>query len=123
MWIGNSPVRWQHLPPTRHIYSFIMNETKLYLDLLRAINCPDEKRIENLLKAVSNHLPSIMSAVWLLNDRSNTVSILTRVNYSPKFLNEIEFVHKLEGSLIGYMVTKMHMGDLPYLDIPSIKTV
>jgi signal transduction histidine kinase len=98
-----------------------MNETKLYLDLLRATNCLDEKQIDNLLKAVSINLPSIMSAVWLLNDRSNTVSILTRVNYSPKSLNEIEFIHKLEDSLIGYMVKKMHMGDLPYLDIPSIK--
>lgn len=93
-------------------------ELKLLRNLLNISHDKDRANISLLLKAVSNTIPSIMCSLWKVNNNSKTLSIYSREGYSPDKNNEKEFVHPIDGSLIGYLME--NSPESGFFDIPDI---
>ena len=94
-----------------------MSETGLLKSLLKASHAPNEKVLDALLGAVSSEIPSIMCSLWKLNLNSKIASLLSRIDYSPPDGRLREFVHPLEGSLIGHILEKSNLEKKLYYKI------
>ena len=94
-----------------------MIESNLMRELLNASLETDDPTVDNLLRAIHNVIPFKMGSVWKINNRSKSVSLLSRINYSPNGNLKHEFVHKLEGSLIGQILKSEYK---LFCDIPNV---
>ena len=59
-----------------------------------------------------------MCSLWKLNNYSKSVSILSRIGYKPGSHSDFEFVHKIENSLIDWILKNRK--DSSFVDIPSV---
>ncbi|MFA6449771.1 MAG: ATP-binding protein [bacterium] len=94
-----------------------MKETELFKKLLEASNSSPNKILPSLLNAVSDVFSCKLSSLWKLNNLSKTLSVYARINYYPPPEKAEEYVHSLEGSLIGYLIKQ---NNKKYFDIPSV---
>ncbi len=77
--------------------------------------------LNGLLKAINLVFPSKMSSLWKVNHLAKRLSVVVRIGFTPSIEQEHEFVHDLDGSLIGYLM-KLHLERLYcFYDIPSVK--
>lgn len=97
---------------------------EIELKLLKAIHESTintyDSHIINLLRAISQVIPSKMSSVWQVNYVTKTVSICAREKYQPSALKNFEFNHKIKGSLIGFVISEIQKKQLHYYNIPTI---
>lgn len=99
-----------------------MNEKQLFKALLDASNCRNENILSSLLKAFSEILRPKMCSLWKVNSAAKSVSIRARYNYNPDPKNTKEYIHDLEGSLIGHICNNALNEEDYYLDIPDIRS-
>jgi len=95
-----------------------MLEAKVVKKLLEASFQQDNHSMDNLLKAIHSVIPFKMGSLWKVNNRAQSVSILSRINYTPDMNKVWEFVHKIEGSLIGELLKRSE--DNFYYDITDV---
>lgn len=95
-------------------------EAQLLKALFRASTCKNSDISQSLLSAVGSVIPVKMCSLWKVNNRCRCLSIYARERYSPRPELDFEYVHLLQGSLIGYLLRKAESEDRKYIDIPSV---
>ncbi|ESS71677.1 GAF domain/histidine kinase-, DNA gyrase B-, and HSP90-like ATPase [Methyloglobulus morosus KoM1] len=98
-----------------------MQKDNLLSKLFKASHGDHSSIITNLLKAVDEVFPSIMCTFWRINHKSNTFSTYAREGYSPSADNNIEYVHKIKGSLNGYVLDEVIKNNINFKRIEDVK--
>lgn len=99
----------------------ISDELKLFKHLLGIGQCPTSDTFDMIIDGLEEAIPFYICSIWKVNNYCKTVSIWARKGYSPDPALEHEFVHELEGSLIGKILEICREGDKQYVDIEDIK--
>lgn len=95
-----------------------MIETKIIRALIEASLDSNHDSFHTLLKAISEVINPQVCSLWKLNNLSKSVSILARIGCEPSVRKNYEYVHKIEGSLIGWILKNCN--GKSYVDIPSV---
>ncbi len=98
-------------------------EDKLLRALFKASSCENADVIPSLLHAVTSAIPLKMCSFWKCNSLSDTVSIYAREKHNPATEQDFEYVHYLDGSLIGMLIGQCRSDGRKYVRIPDVSAV
>lgn len=96
-------------------------EIKLFKHLLGIGQCQTKDTLDLIIDGLGIAIPFHICSIWKINNYCKTVSIWARRGYAPSTSLEHEFVHDLQGSLIGEILNLCSLEKKDYIDIKNIK--